>query len=73
MGKHSEHNPALERHHHHRTSPCSVDSHPTLTDTSQNLAATLIFTVVTFPLLFMKVHKTRWLWTIKAFVLPPAV
>ncbi|KAL8292389.1 hypothetical protein RQP46_001001 [Phenoliferia psychrophenolica] len=41
--------------------------------TTVNLAATLIFTAVTFPLLFMKVHKTRWLWTIKAFVLPPAV
>ncbi|GFZ48344.1 hypothetical protein JCM24511_06092 [Saitozyma sp. JCM 24511] len=28
---------------------------------------------ITFPLLFIKVHNTRWLWTIKAYVLPPCV
>ena len=25
------------------------------------------------PMLFMKIHKTRWLWTFKAFILPPCV
>ncbi|KAK8869511.1 hypothetical protein IAR55_000076 [Kwoniella newhampshirensis] len=41
--------------------------------TTTDLGGTLIFWAITLPLLFMKVHKTRWLWTIKAFVLPPCV
>ncbi|WVQ81069.1 hypothetical protein IAT38_003191 [Cryptococcus sp. DSM 104549] len=41
--------------------------------TTKDLAGTIIFWIITLPLLFMKVHNTRWLWTIKAFVLPPCV
>ncbi|RSH82185.1 hypothetical protein EHS25_006118 [Saitozyma podzolica] len=41
--------------------------------TTTDLAGTLIFWAITFPLLFIKVHNTRWLWTIKAYVLPPCV
>ncbi|ORY35919.1 uracil permease [Naematelia encephala] len=41
--------------------------------TVTDLGGTMIFWAITMPLLFMKVHNTRWLWTIKAFVLPPCV
>lgn len=39
--------------------------------TVQELIGLIIFWIVTMPLLFMPVHKTRHLWTIKVFVLPP--